>query len=124
MLLGELAERLPDELEATGRHPAARLAVHAGPVRVFGAEGARSDPAVRLTAAMLEAAEFRALSENFPFHPVLCVSPEAFDRLGPGTAPGSWPGGSYRARSPGGTAGSCTSCSPRTWTCPRTTPNC
>ncbi|WP_301252912.1 NaeI family type II restriction endonuclease [Streptomyces somaliensis] len=83
VLLGELAERLPDELEATGRHPAARLAVHAGPIRVFGAEGARSDPAVRLTAAMLEAAEFRALSENFPFHPVLCVSPEAFDRLGP-----------------------------------------
>ncbi|GGQ19711.1 NaeI family type II restriction endonuclease [Streptomyces roseolilacinus] len=81
-LLRGLAERLPDELEATGRQPAARLAVHVGSVDGLDAERATADLNVRIALTMLDSAEFRALSENFPFHPALCVSPEVFDRLG------------------------------------------
>ncbi|WP_149181653.1 NaeI family type II restriction endonuclease [Streptomyces sp. TRM49041] len=104
-LLGELAARLPDTLEASGRRPAARLAVHTattdsgteqsgtvGPGTVGpGTVDPRAvDPRatktateldIRLAFAMLRSAEFRRISENFPVHPTFCVSPEAFGRL-------------------------------------------
>ncbi|MDT9684643.1 NaeI family type II restriction endonuclease [Streptomyces sp. TRM76323] len=83
-LLSTLAERLPDELEAAGRHPAVRLAVHVGSVEGFDEGRAEAELNVRLALGMLRSAEFRALSENFPFHPALCVSPEVFGRLGHG----------------------------------------
>lgn len=123
-LLGGLAERLPDELEATGRHPAARLAVHAGLVGEVDAERAESDPQVRLTTAMLDSAEFRALLGNFPSIPPCASRPRRSACSAAGTASGSSPDGSYRARSPDRTAASCASSSPRTSTCPRTIPNC
>ncbi|CAL9589374.1 NaeI family type II restriction endonuclease [Streptomyces sp. enrichment culture] len=81
-LLVGLAQRLPDELEAAGGRPAARLAVHAGDVPERDGRIDPSDLNVRLAVTMAHAQEFRELSANFPFHPTLCVSPEVFERLG------------------------------------------
>ncbi|WP_228981119.1 NaeI family type II restriction endonuclease [Streptomyces sp. DH12] len=75
-----LAERLPARLEADGERPAARLAVHTASLDPQdGGPGSELD--IRLTLAMLRSAEFRKVSENFPFHPTFCLSPEAFGRL-------------------------------------------
>ncbi|MEU3449140.1 NaeI family type II restriction endonuclease [Streptomyces thermolilacinus] len=81
-LLVGLAQRLPDELEAAGGGPAARLAVHTGDVAERDGRIDPSDLNVRLAVTMAHAQEFRELSGNFPFHPTLCVSPEVFERLG------------------------------------------
>ncbi|WP_175411711.1 NaeI family type II restriction endonuclease [Streptomyces sp. TRM64462] len=80
-LLTELAERLPESLESVGEPPMVRLAVHTGTVHVQSRDVA-SQADARLTLTMLRLAHFRQLSDNYPFQPTLCVSPEAFALLG------------------------------------------
>ncbi|MFJ3160327.1 NaeI family type II restriction endonuclease [Streptomyces kanasensis] len=75
-----LADRLPARLEADGERPAARLAVHRASTDASEG-GTPSEIDVRLTLAMLRSAEFRRVSDNFPFHPTFCISPEVFGRL-------------------------------------------
>ncbi|MET7885366.1 NaeI family type II restriction endonuclease [Streptomyces avermitilis] len=79
-LLTELAERLPAELDAVGEPAPPRLAVHIGPLETDPVDPA-SDVGIEYTRAMLRSAEFRRLSDNYPDHPTLCVSPEAYEAL-------------------------------------------
>ncbi|MFJ9799925.1 NaeI family type II restriction endonuclease [Streptomyces sp. NPDC101145] len=81
-LLVGLAQRLPDELEAAGGKPAARLAVHVGDVSTRRGGIDDSDPHIGLTVTMAGSRRLRDHSRNFPFHTTLCLSPEAFERLG------------------------------------------
>ncbi|WP_374984787.1 NaeI family type II restriction endonuclease [Streptomyces fradiae] len=93
-LVPGLARWLPDELEAAGAGPAARLAVHTGVVPERGGRIDESGLNVRLAVAMTRSAEFRSLSENYPFHSTVCLSPEAFALLGGDRAEGGrWDGG-------------------------------
>ncbi|WP_331453751.1 NaeI family type II restriction endonuclease [Streptomyces sp. SS162] len=96
-LVTGLARWLPDELEAAGASPAARLAVHTGTVEERGGRIDASGLNVRLAVAMTRSAEFRSLSENYPFHSTVCLSPEAFALLG-----GDGAGGGRRDGGPGG----------------------
>ncbi|MCS0639484.1 hypothetical protein NX801_28390 [Streptomyces sp. LP05-1] len=80
LLFDVLAGALPAELEAQGLPPGARVAVHTGSVRLDATERL-TEPGVEYTRAMLRSAEFRRVSGNYPEHPTLCVSPEAFDGL-------------------------------------------